>query len=107
MKSTMPKCKLTVLKKSLNKDLIEEFISDEYTGMKPCEIFEEGQEIIIDPNLAQVPDGFCHWAWADIRKDIMLVASGGDVLGMKYKGTVITGCSDWFRPVIFKVERID
>jgi uncharacterized repeat protein (TIGR04076 family) len=27
--------------------------------------------------------------------------------GMKQRGTLIVGCTDWFRPVIFKVERID
>ena len=107
MSSFLPKCKITVLKRSLNKDLIDEFISDEYSDMQPCEIFKEGQEIVIDPNLAKVPDGFCHWAWADIRHDIMTIASGGNILGMKSKGTAITGCTDWFRPVIFKLERIE
>jgi len=107
MSFSMPKCKITVLKRSLNKDLIDEFISEEYTEMERCEIFKEGQEIIIDPNIPKVPEGFCDWAWADIKSDIMLVASGGDIIGMKHKGTVITGCSDWFRPVIFKVERIE
>ena len=102
----MPKCKITVLKRTINKDLIEEYIEDKYKEMELCEIFKDGQEFIIDPNLAKVPDGFCDWAWADIRKDIVIIASGGDIIGMKNKGTVITSCSDWFRPVIFKVERI-
>jgi len=31
----------------------------------------------------------------------------GNIIGMKQNGTVITGCTDWFRPVIFKVERIE
>lgn len=30
-----------------------------------------------------------------------------DMPGIKQRGTVITGCTDWFRPVIFKVERIE
>ncbi|NVM36951.1 MAG: TIGR04076 family protein [Candidatus Lokiarchaeota archaeon] len=107
MEISMPKCKITVLKRSLNSDLIEEYIEDIYKDMKPCEIFKDGQEIIIDPNLGKVPDGFCHWAWGDIRHDIITIASGGNILGMKNKGTAITGCSDWFRPVIFKVERIE
>lgn len=73
----MPKCKITVIKRALNKDLIEEFIDDMYKDIKPCEIFKDGQEIIIDPNLAKFPDGFCDWAWADIRKDIITIAAGG------------------------------
>jgi len=66
MEISMPKCKITVLKRSLNSDLIEEYIEDIYKDIKPCEIFKDGQELIIDPNLAKVPDGFCDWAWADI-----------------------------------------
>lgn len=53
MESSMPKCKITVLKRSLNKDLIDEYIEDRYKDMKPCEVFKDGQEIIIDPNLAK------------------------------------------------------
>ena len=74
----------------------------------PCECFEEGQEFIIDPS--GVPEEFhslCPWAWADIHKDILSVASGGNMIGMRKRGTLITGCTDWFRPVIFKVERLD
>lgn len=107
MNLSMPKCKITVLKRTLNKDLIDEYIEDQYKDIKPCEVFKDGQQMIIDPNTAKVPEGFCDWAWADIRKDIITIAAGGNIIGMKKKGTVITGCSDWFRPVIFKVERIE
>jgi uncharacterized repeat protein (TIGR04076 family) len=50
---------------------------------------------------------WCAWAWADIRKDIMTISSGADMQSMKQRGTVITGCTDWFRTVIFKVERME
>jgi len=52
MNSTMPKCKMTVLKRTLNKDLFNEYIDDQYEDINPCEVFKDGQEIIIDPNLA-------------------------------------------------------
>lgn len=48
----MPKCKMTVLKRTLNKDLFNEYIDDQYEDINPCEVFKDGQEIIIDPNLA-------------------------------------------------------
>jgi uncharacterized repeat protein (TIGR04076 family) len=35
------------------------------------------------------------------------VLGGGRFPGMKDSGVAIAGCSDWFRPVIFKVERLD
>ena len=105
----MPKCKITVLKRTVNHDLIEEYLDDTFKDFGPCECFKEGQEFVIEgyDELAKVPEGFCAWAWADIRKDIMLVQLGGDMPGMKQHGTAITGCTDWFRPVIFKIERID
>ncbi len=103
----LPKCKITILKTTLNKDIIDKFIIDEYKPMRSCERFKEGQEFIIDPNLASIPENFCDWAWADIRKDIMMVASGTNLNWLKQSGTTIVACTDWFRPVYFKIERID
>ena len=107
MSEMMPKCKITIIKRTLNKDFIDEYIIDEYKDMGKCECFEEGQKFIIDPNIAKVPKDFCDWAWADIRKDIITIASGGNILGMKQKGLAISACSDWFKPVYFKIERLD
>ena len=71
-----------------------------------CDRFNDGQKFKVDEAF-QMPEGFCLSAWADIRHDIMIVSAGGDLPWMKQRGTVITGCTDWFRPVIFKVERIE
>jgi uncharacterized repeat protein (TIGR04076 family) len=104
----MPKCKITVLKRTVNQDLIDEYLEDAYKNHGVCECFHDGQEFVIDPST--LPEEFsssCPWAWADIRQDIMSVASGGNMPGIKPKGTVITGCRDWFRPVYFKVERME
>ena len=103
------KCKITVLKRSVNKDLANEYLIEAYKDIAPCQVFKEGQEFIIEglDKVAQVPEGFCAWAWADIRKDISHIMLGGENPGMKQKGTAIVGCTDWFRPVIFKIERIE
>jgi len=104
----IPKCKITVIKRTINQDLIDEYLDrDASKNLGPCERFVDAQEFIVDGYSAEVPEGFCAWAWADIRRDILSVAAGADMPGMKQKGAVITGCTDWFRPVIFKVERID
>jgi uncharacterized repeat protein (TIGR04076 family) len=103
----MRTCKITVLKRTLHQDLIDEYLDDENRGVGLCERFREGQEFVIDPTT--VPQDFCAccpWAWADIRDDITTVAVGGDIPGMKQPGTIISSCRDWFRPVLFKVERI-
>ena len=107
MSLEMPQCKITVIKRTVNRDLVDAYLEDEYKKHGLCEFFREGQEFVIDPST--MPEDFCAccaWAWADIRKDILTVAVGGNVPGIKQRGTVITGCRDWFRPVIFKVERL-
>jgi uncharacterized repeat protein (TIGR04076 family) len=109
MSLELPKCKVTVVKRTINQDLIDEYLEDAYQDVGLCESFEEGQEFVIESeeDLGTVPGGFCAWAWADIRKDIVAVATGADQPGFKRRGTIITGCTDWFRPVIFKVERME
>ena len=91
-------CKITVLKRTIHQDLYQE-----YRGSpgNPCEVFKEGQEFIIqDPSFAP-PDGFCPWAWADIRPFLHGIHGG-----MQYGGAdaFVTCCTDGFRPVLFKIE---
>ncbi len=105
MSQNTPQCKITVLKRTLNQDLIDEYLENpENFGL--CHLFSEGQEFFIT-NMFQMPEEFCPWAWADIRPHIMTVASGGNLPFIKQRGTLIAGCTDWFRPVIFKIERIE
>lgn len=101
----MPKCKITVLKRMVNQDLADEYL-DDAGEFKACDRFSEGQEIIVEHPFV-MPEGFCHWAWADIRSRIASIAAGADPPWIKQRGTIIAGCTDWFKPVIFKVERIN
>jgi uncharacterized repeat protein (TIGR04076 family) len=109
MSMKLPTCKITVLKRTVNHDLIREYLEGEDKSTGFCECFHDGQEFILksEADFQQVPQDFCDWAWADIRRDILTVAFGGNMPGMKQKGTLVTGCTDWFRPVIFKVERME
>ena len=105
MSFEMSKCKITVLKRTVNQDLADEYL-DDTEGFGPCECFGDGQEFVVEHSF-KMPENFCPWAWADIRKDIMTVATGGNWPGINRRGTVIVGCTDWFRPVIFRVERME
>jgi uncharacterized repeat protein (TIGR04076 family) len=98
------KCKITVLKRTVNQDLIDEYAVSK-KDFVACDQFSDGQEFIVEQPFS-APDGFCQWAWAEIRHDIMTISVGGDVPWIKPQGVTIAGCTDWFRPVIFKVERI-
>ncbi len=99
------KCKITILKRMLNQDLVQAYLETQ-GNFGACEQFSDGQEFVVEEPFG-IPEGFCSWAWADIRSDIMTIMAGGDLPWIKQHGVTITGCSDWFRPVIFKVERID
>jgi uncharacterized repeat protein (TIGR04076 family) len=107
MPDKMPKCKITIIKKTLNTDFNDEYLIQDYMGIDKCKCFKEDQEFLIDPNLGNVPKGFCDWAWADIRNNINSDASGGNIIGFKKKVIVISACSDWFRLGYFRIERID
>jgi len=99
----MNKCKITVLKRTINQDIVDEYLNEE---VRPCEIFQDGQEFVVESPFAP-PQGFCAWAWADMRKDIFTVVLGGDFPWAKQPGVTITCCTDGSRPVIFKIERVD
>jgi len=109
MSNDVPGCKISVIKRTIHQDLIDEYLDVTSEDYGRCECFKDGQEFVIEKldELSRVPEGFCAWAWADIRKDILCVATGGDLPGFKKKGTALAGCSDWFRPVIFKIERLE
>lgn len=96
--------KITILKKQSNKDLIEEYT---VFGKEPyiCDKFEEGQQFI--SRGLRMPDGFCSWAWADIQRDVAILSFGANYPSTKKKGTVVVCCTDAYRPVVFKLERID
>jgi len=100
------RCKITVLKRTLDVELISEFLDEKRGSLKPCEACADGQEYIVT-ELFGPPKGLCPWAWADIRHVVARVATGGQLPGLRMEGVEIAGCTDWFRPVIFKIERID
>jgi len=94
--------KITVLKKLFSSNLVDNYTDS--NDWKPCEMLKEGQEFISEN--VEMPSGFCSWAWADIQKYVMALARGANFIGVK-PGLFITCCTDGFRPVIFKLERID
>lgn len=94
------KVKITVVRRLLHEDLLKEHAEETW---KPCGRLSEGQEFVSER--VNMPEGFCSWAWADIQKYVMTLARGGDFVGVK-PGRFVTCCTDGFRPVVFKLERI-
>ena len=101
----MPKCKITVIKKMLNPDIIEQY-SDFGPKHPPCPVFEEGQVFVSGMDM---PEGFCSWAWDDIHKLVFAVLADGDFRAIvpnagKNNKQCIACCTDGYRPVIFLLE---
>jgi len=91
-----PRLNVTVLRVTLDEDLDREYRDG---GAGPCPVFQEGLEFIIDSPFLH-PDGFCHWAWADIRSFIQESYFGRE-------DPIIACCTDGIRPVFFKIERME
>ncbi len=98
------KCKVTVVKRGCNMDLVHTFVKDP-DKFSVCNQVEDNQEFII-LNPYQMPKGLCAYAWADIRHQVLTMATGGTFSFLKDENTAIATCTDPFRPVIFKIEKM-
>lgn len=103
----MNKCKITVLKKTLDRELVQEYGAP---GLGACPMLKEGQVFYAD---YACPEGFCAEAWKAVYQYVFALAHGaGDDGGLFYygdwirkPGVAICSCNDGLRPVIFKIER--
>lgn len=104
----MKSVKITVVKR-LNMDEIH---GDSDLGCSAeldslCPAFREGQEFIISKEGAGEPEGFCSGAWADIFRHTRVLMWGGHYPWMNEDGKYLACCTDGFRPVIFRLERLE
>ncbi len=97
-------CRITVVKKMHNIEIAEEYLSNP-ERMTRCNKVEVGQTFEVF-NPFEMPEGLCPSAWADIRPFIIAIASGGSFKFMKDENSILSSCTDLFRPVIFKIERV-
>ena len=101
----MNKCKITVIKRCLEEDLVEKY---GHEGFGKCPVHKEGDVFYTD---FRKPEGFCDEAWKAIYQYVFSLASGGSTFyfgdWIKEPGVAITCCNDGLRPVIFKIEKTD
>ena len=102
--SESSRVKITVLKKTDSKQIFGD-TPPLGNAVEACSVYKEGQEFIVDEN-GDMPEGFCHWAWNDIYKVVTALMYGGNFPWLKEKGTMVSCCTDGFRPVIFELRRI-
>ena len=90
-------CKITVVRRAVHQDLADEHRPGHTVSQ--CDQFKDGQEFVVARPWTP-PEGFCPWAWADIRTFIMANLRGGDL-------PLVACCTDGLRPVHFKVEKVE
>lgn len=100
----MRKCKITVLKTTLDTELAKEYGANNLTA---CPMLQKGQVFYAD---YAKPDGFCDEAWKAIYQYVFALAHGAaeDIFyygdWIRKPGVAICSCNDGLRPVIFKIE---
>ena len=99
----MKRVKITVLRKELYPDFADEYLT-EGREAGPCALLNVGDSFVFEGG-AQMPEGFCPWAWIDIYHNVTSVAAGGTYKPWNRKdGQTIVCCTDGIRPVVFRVE---
>lgn len=104
----MPKVQITVLKRTLHRDLVDRYIENEAfrQQFEKCPIFDEGQTFVSE-DWPTKPEGFCERAWPDIRHEVAMVMYEATIPWVEKPGHTITCCNDGLRPVTFLIRRID
>ena len=107
----MKRIRITVVERTANVPLVEAFMGDEVKAKRladpKCDHCADGQVFIVD-DLAAIPEGFCASAWSDIYKQVLAIWAGGDKRPwVRFPATAIACCTDAYRPVVFKLERIE
>lgn len=94
--------RITVLRRLYHPELYKLYAE---THGAPCDRVADGQEFLVGLD-ARMPDGFCSWAWTEIFHYVLTLARGGNLRGSK-PGVFVASCADGYRPVLFKLERIE
>lgn len=100
----MRQVKITVLKKQLYEDLAETYLTDGKDV--DCDFFQVGDTFLY-PGGAEMPAGFCPWAWVDIYHSVSALSSGATCTPwQKRDGVSLVCCTDGVRPVSFLLEAL-
>ena len=102
----MTTVKITVVKKlDMNKLYPGEKMGNAASMEAVCPQFRIGDEFVLGG--PECPHGFCPGAFADIYRYVSGLRAGANYPWMEKPGTVLACCTDGFRPVVFRLERIE
>lgn len=100
----MNKVKITVIETDYKEELIKQYGSP---LLEVCHRHKVGDTYI---TAFQKPEQLCEDAWCCIEKFVFTLAHTDEPLfwnDWSKQGTAIVCCNDGFRPVTFKIERLD
>ena len=101
----MTDVRITVLRKQLYEDLAIRFLNQPPCQCA-CDFFQEGDTFLYTGG-AEMPDGFCPWAWIDIYRSVSALSCGATYTPWhKQEGTEVVCCTDGIRPVTFLLETV-
>lgn len=102
----MKKVKITVLRKAFYEDFAESYLTDGKEA-GACVMLDEGDVFVFDGH-AEMPEGFCPWAWIDIYRGVSSLSSGANYEPwVSRAGAHVLCCTDGVRPVTFLLETLD
>lgn len=104
--NNLKKVKITVLRKEFYSDFAEEYLTDGREA-GTCSLLEVGDVFVFEGG-AEMPEGFCPWAWIDIYRNVSAISQGATYSPWNRKeNQTIVCCTDGIRPVVFHIEAIN
>ena len=102
----MKQVKITVLRKQLYSDLVRRYLTEPPEECV-CDFFEEGDTFLYTGG-AEMPAGFCPWAWIDIYRSVSALSCGATYTPwQKDEGARVVCCPAGIPPVTFLLEAVD
>ena len=102
----MRKVLITVIKRAFYPELADKYLS-EGREAGPCPIHQEGERYVYEGG-AEMPKGFCPWAWITIYPAVSNKFAGGFDNDWYKSGRIsVECCTDGVRPVVYLIEAVD
>lgn len=99
----MKNIRIRVLKVTFDPFLAERYLTDG-KSVGPCPYFQAGDAFLYEGG-AQMPEGFCPWAWVDIYANVSALSVGGSYTPWNNAdGESVVCCTDGIRPVSFELK---
>ena len=98
----MKRVKITVLRTDFDPELADRYLTE---GRAAGPIHKAGQVFFYEGG-AEMPEGFCPWAWVDLYRAVTAKAANAENEWYK-PGVSVECCTDGIRPVIFELAALD